>query len=68
MEWLKNQWWIKSYKQEKKSYVAKVRINTVVNNASQEKMEWYEKMEWHLWSTERQNLRNLEVYTHWKIL
>lgn len=39
MKWLKNQWWIKSYKQEKKSYVAKVRINTVVNNASQEKME-----------------------------
>ena len=32
--------WIKSYKQEKKkSYVAKIRINTVVNSASQEKME-----------------------------
>ena len=31
--------WIKSYKQEKKkSYVAKIRINTVVNSASQEKM------------------------------
>ena len=47
---------------KKKSYVAKIRINTVVNSASQEKMEWY------LWCTERQNLRNLEVYTHWKIL